>query len=202
MTASVTDDGRCACGDGTPRGEHGCDEVQLPLAGLLQKSGGTTTSPRCRRRITRRAPSPRTAIAVSPAPGGTRTRDSRRSPIIRTTSGSPTRARRDRLGHRTLSGEHRVGRRDGRGLRAAEHARRAVSALAMRASMVRDYLITKFHPDPQATGAMALSADSPDSPENARWNGVVSRSPSRRRTSSHASNAHERPYLAKTRCAV
>jgi phospholipid/cholesterol/gamma-HCH transport system substrate-binding protein len=30
-----------------------------------------------------------------------------------------------------------------------------------RASIVRDYLIAKFHLDPQATGAMALSADSP-----------------------------------------
>ena len=39
------------------------------------------------------------------------------------------------------------------------------------------YLIAKFHLDPQATGAMALSADSPDSPENARWDGVVWRSP-------------------------
>ena len=42
-----------------------------------------------------------------------------------------------------------------------------------RASIVRDYLIAKFHLDPQATGAMALSADSPDSPENARWDGVA-----------------------------
>jgi phospholipid/cholesterol/gamma-HCH transport system substrate-binding protein len=42
-----------------------------------------------------------------------------------------------------------------------------------RASIVRDYLIAKFHLDPQATGAMALSADSPDSPERAPWDGVA-----------------------------
>jgi phospholipid/cholesterol/gamma-HCH transport system substrate-binding protein len=42
-----------------------------------------------------------------------------------------------------------------------------------RASIVRDYLIAKFHLDPQATGAMALSADSPDSPEQAPWDGVA-----------------------------
>jgi phospholipid/cholesterol/gamma-HCH transport system substrate-binding protein len=42
-----------------------------------------------------------------------------------------------------------------------------------RASIVRDYLIAKFHLDPQATGAMALSADSPDSPEKAPWDGVA-----------------------------
>ena len=42
-----------------------------------------------------------------------------------------------------------------------------------RASIVRDYLIAKFHLDPQATGAMALSADSPGSPEMAPWDGVA-----------------------------
>jgi hypothetical protein len=42
-----------------------------------------------------------------------------------------------------------------------------------RASIVRDYLIAKFHLDPQATGAMALSADSPGSPEKAPWDGVA-----------------------------
>jgi phospholipid/cholesterol/gamma-HCH transport system substrate-binding protein len=42
-----------------------------------------------------------------------------------------------------------------------------------RASIVRDYLIAKFHLDPQATGAMPLSADSPDSPEKAPWDGVA-----------------------------
>jgi len=42
-----------------------------------------------------------------------------------------------------------------------------------RASIVRDYLIAKFHLDPQATGAMPLSADSPGSPERAPWDGVA-----------------------------
>lgn len=42
-----------------------------------------------------------------------------------------------------------------------------------RASMVRDYLIAKFHLDPQATGAMPLSADSPGSPGKAPWDGVA-----------------------------
>ena len=43
----------------------------------------------------------------------------------------------------------------------------------MRALIVRDYLIAKFHLDPQATGAMPLSADSPGSPEKVPWDGVA-----------------------------
>ena len=43
----------------------------------------------------------------------------------------------------------------------------------VRASMVRDYLIAKFHLDPQATGAMPLSANSPGSPGQAPWDGVA-----------------------------
>jgi phospholipid/cholesterol/gamma-HCH transport system substrate-binding protein len=43
----------------------------------------------------------------------------------------------------------------------------------VRASMVRDYLVAKFHLDPQATGAMPLSADSPGSPGATPWNGVA-----------------------------
>jgi hypothetical protein len=42
-----------------------------------------------------------------------------------------------------------------------------------RASLVRDYLIANFHLDPQATGAMALSADSFDSPGKVPWDGVA-----------------------------
>ena len=42
-----------------------------------------------------------------------------------------------------------------------------------RASIVRDYLIGKFHLDPQATGAMPLSADSTDSPGKSPWDGVA-----------------------------
>ena len=42
-----------------------------------------------------------------------------------------------------------------------------------RASIVRDYLIAKFFLDPQATGAMPLGADSPDSPGKAPWDGVA-----------------------------
>ena len=42
-----------------------------------------------------------------------------------------------------------------------------------RASIVRDYLIGKFHLDPQATGAMPLSADSTGSPGKAPWDGVA-----------------------------
>ena len=42
-----------------------------------------------------------------------------------------------------------------------------------RASIVRDYLIAKVHLDPQATGAIPLSADSPDSPGKAPWDGVA-----------------------------
>jgi phospholipid/cholesterol/gamma-HCH transport system substrate-binding protein len=43
----------------------------------------------------------------------------------------------------------------------------------VRAMIVRDYLIAKFHLDPQSTGAMPLSADSPGSPEKAPWDGVA-----------------------------
>jgi hypothetical protein len=42
-----------------------------------------------------------------------------------------------------------------------------------RAGIVRDYLIGKFHIDPQATGAVPLSAESTDSPGNAPWDGVA-----------------------------
>jgi len=42
-----------------------------------------------------------------------------------------------------------------------------------RASMVRDHLIAKFHLDPQATGAIPLSADSTDSPGRSPWDGVA-----------------------------
>jgi hypothetical protein len=42
-----------------------------------------------------------------------------------------------------------------------------------RASAVRDYLIGKFHLDPQATGAMPLSADSSTHPEKMPFDGVA-----------------------------
>jgi phospholipid/cholesterol/gamma-HCH transport system substrate-binding protein len=42
-----------------------------------------------------------------------------------------------------------------------------------RASMVRDHLIAKFQLDPQATGAIPLSADSTDSPGKAPWDGIA-----------------------------
>jgi phospholipid/cholesterol/gamma-HCH transport system substrate-binding protein len=42
-----------------------------------------------------------------------------------------------------------------------------------RASVVRDYLIGTFHLDPQATGAIPLSADSTGSPGKAPWDGVA-----------------------------
>ena len=42
-----------------------------------------------------------------------------------------------------------------------------------RASIVRDYLIGTFHLDPQATGAMPLSAESTGSPGKAPWDGVA-----------------------------
>jgi hypothetical protein len=42
-----------------------------------------------------------------------------------------------------------------------------------RASIVRDYLIGKFHLDPQATGAMPLGATATGSPGNAPWDGVA-----------------------------
>ena len=43
----------------------------------------------------------------------------------------------------------------------------------VRSSIVRDYLIAKFRLDPQATGAIPLSADSPGSPANTPWDGVA-----------------------------
>ena len=43
----------------------------------------------------------------------------------------------------------------------------------VRSSIVRDYMIAKFRLDPQATGAMPLSADSPGSPGNTPWDGVA-----------------------------
>jgi phospholipid/cholesterol/gamma-HCH transport system substrate-binding protein len=43
----------------------------------------------------------------------------------------------------------------------------------VRAGIVRDYLIAKFHLDPQATGAVPLSAQSPDSPAKTPWDGVA-----------------------------
>jgi hypothetical protein len=42
-----------------------------------------------------------------------------------------------------------------------------------RASIVRDYLVGTFHLDPQATGAMPLSADSTGSPGKEPWDGVA-----------------------------
>jgi len=42
-----------------------------------------------------------------------------------------------------------------------------------RASIVRDYLIGKFHLDPQASGAMPLSTDSTDTPGKSLWDGVA-----------------------------
>jgi phospholipid/cholesterol/gamma-HCH transport system substrate-binding protein len=42
-----------------------------------------------------------------------------------------------------------------------------------RALMVRDYLVAKFHLDPQATGAMPLGAESTDSPGQTPWDGVA-----------------------------
>ena len=42
-----------------------------------------------------------------------------------------------------------------------------------RASIVRAYLVDKFHLDPQATGAMPLSADSIDSPGKTPWDGIA-----------------------------
>ena len=43
----------------------------------------------------------------------------------------------------------------------------------VRASIVRDYLVGTFHLDPQATGAMPLSADSTGSPGKVPWDGVA-----------------------------
>lgn len=42
-----------------------------------------------------------------------------------------------------------------------------------RAAIVRDYLIGKFHLDPQATGAVPLGAQSTGSPGKAPWDGVA-----------------------------
>jgi hypothetical protein len=42
-----------------------------------------------------------------------------------------------------------------------------------RALIVRDYLVGTFHLDPQATGAMPLSADSTGSPGKEPWDGVA-----------------------------
>jgi phospholipid/cholesterol/gamma-HCH transport system substrate-binding protein len=42
-----------------------------------------------------------------------------------------------------------------------------------RAAMVRDYLIGKFHLDPQATGLMPLGSDSPESPGGKPWDGIA-----------------------------
>ena len=42
-----------------------------------------------------------------------------------------------------------------------------------RADIVRDYLIAKFHLDPQATGAVPLSGESTDSPDKTPWDGVA-----------------------------
>jgi hypothetical protein len=42
-----------------------------------------------------------------------------------------------------------------------------------RASIVRDYMVGRFHLDPQATGATPLSADSTDSPGKTPWDGVA-----------------------------
>ena len=55
-----------------------------------------------------------------------------------------------------------------------------------RASIVRDYLIGKFHLDPQATGAMPLSADSTTARERPRGTAWPSRSSFRRPRSSRA----------------
>jgi outer membrane protein OmpA-like peptidoglycan-associated protein len=42
-----------------------------------------------------------------------------------------------------------------------------------RAAMVRDYLIGKFHLDPQSTGIMPLGSDSAGSPNGAPWDGIA-----------------------------
>ena len=42
-----------------------------------------------------------------------------------------------------------------------------------RASLVRDYLLGKFHFDPETIGVMPLGADSGDSLERPRWDGVA-----------------------------
>jgi len=43
----------------------------------------------------------------------------------------------------------------------------------VRAGLVRDYLIGKFHLDPQATGAVPLSGESTGSPDQTPWDGVA-----------------------------
>lgn len=43
----------------------------------------------------------------------------------------------------------------------------------VRASLVRDHLITLFHLDPEATGAMPLGAESAGSPDKTTWDGVA-----------------------------
>jgi hypothetical protein len=42
-----------------------------------------------------------------------------------------------------------------------------------RASMMRDYLIDRFHLNPPATGVMPLGKESAGSPDGAPWNGVA-----------------------------
>jgi phospholipid/cholesterol/gamma-HCH transport system substrate-binding protein len=42
-----------------------------------------------------------------------------------------------------------------------------------RAALVREYLIEKFHLEPQAIGVMALGSDAPNSPNNAKWDGIA-----------------------------
>ena len=42
-----------------------------------------------------------------------------------------------------------------------------------RAGLVRDYIIGKFHLDPQATGAVPLASESTDSPGTTPWDGVA-----------------------------
>ena len=57
----------------------------------------------------------------------------------------------------------------------AQHGPREEQYLRSRARalIVRDYLIGTFHLEPQATGAMPLSADSTGSPGKAPWDGVA-----------------------------
>ncbi|HEY0285109.1 MAG TPA: MlaD family protein [Vicinamibacterales bacterium] len=57
----------------------------------------------------------------------------------------------------------------------AQHGAREEQYLRsrVRASMVRDHLISKFDLDPQATGVIPLSADSTGSPGNSPWDGVA-----------------------------
>ena len=42
-----------------------------------------------------------------------------------------------------------------------------------RASMVRDYLVARFHLDPQSVGLMPLGADAQGSPNSGKWDGVA-----------------------------